>query len=135
MSVARTIRNETKAISLNLSDLKNGDYLLYKLKVWGSQGIFSIVDEKNRILLKSTDFPGPQQDYTRKWPISPAEIPAESDMIYTLVVSFIKAQKYNFVVELNKADGSQPVTLKNIDYESEKATDSDYNTLRILLSK
>jgi hypothetical protein len=134
MSVARTIRNETKAISLNLSDLKNGEYLLYKLKVWGSQGIFSIVDEKNRILLKSTDFPGPQQDYIRKWPISPAEIPKENDIIYTLVVSFINAQKYNFVVELNKADGSQPVTLKNIDYESEKATDSDYNTLRVLLS-
>jgi hypothetical protein len=119
---------------LNLSDLKQGEYLLYKLKVWGSQGIFSIVDEKSRILLKSSDFPGPQQDYIRKWPSTPEEIPAEKDLIYTLVVSFIKAKKYTFVVEHVKADGSLPVVLKNIDYESEKATDSDYNTLRILLT-
>jgi len=134
MSVARTIRNETKAISLKLSDLNRGEYLLYKLKVWGAQGIFSIVDEKSRILIKSTDYPSPQQDYSRKWPNTPEDIPAEKDIIYTLVVSFIKATKYTFIVEYCKGDGSLPVTLKNIDFESENVSDSDYNTLRILLT-
>ena len=134
MSVARTVRNETKAISLNSSDLYKGEYLLYKLKVWGPQGIFSIIDEKSRVLLKSTDYPQPQQDYSRKWPITPEEIPPEKDIIYTLVVSFIKATKYSFTVELFKPDGTIPVTLKSIDFESKDATDSDYNTLRILFS-
>jgi hypothetical protein len=134
MAVARTVRNETKAVSLKLSDLNNGEYLMYKLKVWGSQGTFSIVDEKSRVLIKNTDFHKSQEDYVRKWPISPADIPAEKDIIYTLVVSFNKAKKYSYVVEQHKKDGSLPVILKNLDFESENATDSDYNTLRILLS-
>jgi hypothetical protein len=134
MAVARTVRNETKAVSLKLSDLNNGEFLVYKLKVWGSQGTFSIVDEKSRVLIKNTDFHNSQEDYVRKWPISPADIPAEKDIIYTLVVSFVKAKKYSYVVEQHKKDGSLPVILKNLDFESEIATDSDYNTLRILLS-
>jgi hypothetical protein len=134
MTVARTIRNETKAIYLKLSDLNNGDYLLYKLKVWGTQGIFSIVDEKNRVLIKSTDFYSSQKDYSCKWPMTPADIPTEKDIIYTLVISFNTATKYTYVVEHYKMDGSFPVTLKNIDFESENATDSDYNTLRVLLT-
>jgi hypothetical protein len=134
MTVARTIRNETKAISLKLSDLYNGEYLLYKLKVWGGQGIFSIVDEKSRVLIKHSDFPKPQQDYTLKWPKSPADIPIEKDIIYTLVISFNTATKYSYTVEHHKANGSLPVTLKSLDFESENAKDSDYNTLRILLS-
>jgi hypothetical protein len=134
MAVARTIRNEIKAISLNLSDLYNGEYLLYKLKVWGAQGIFSIVDEKSRVLIKNSDFLNSQEDYVRKWPKSPADIPAEKDIIYTLVVSFMKATKYSYVVEQHKTDGSLPIILKSLDFESENTTDSDYNTLRILLS-
>lgn len=133
MDVARTIRNETKAISLKLSDLKNGEYLLYKLKVHGSQGIFSIVDEKDRVLIKSTNILGAQQDYSCKWPKTPADIPAEKDIIHTLVVSFNKATKYSYVVEHYKADRSLPVTLKSIDFESDNAMDSDYNTLRVLV--
>ena len=95
MNVARTVRNETKAISLKLSDLYNGEYLLYRLKVWGSQGIFSIVDEKSRVLMKYSDFPNSQQEYLLKWPKTPADIPAEKDIIYTLAVSFMKATKYS----------------------------------------
>ena len=133
MAVARTIRNEIKAISLKLSDLYNGEYLMYKLKVWGAQGIFSIVDEKSRVLIKNTDFLNSQEDYVRKWPKSPADIPAEKDIIYTLVVYFMKATKYSYVVEQHKTDGSLPIILKSLDFESENATDSDYNTLRILL--
>jgi hypothetical protein len=132
MSVARTIRNETKAVSLKFSDLNKGEYLLYKLKVWGTQGIFSIVDEKSRILIKSTEFPNPQQEYSRKWPNTQGDIPAEKDIIYTLVVSFNKATKYTYIVEHFKVDGSFPITLKSIDFESKNAADSDYNTLRIL---
>jgi hypothetical protein len=132
MSVARKIRNETKAVSLKLSDLKNGEYLLYKLKAWGPEAIFSIVDEKNRILMKNTDFRNQQHDFSYKWPSTPADIPSEKDIIYTLVVSFKSATKYSYNVELHKADGSSPVTLKSLDFESEKATDSDYNTLRVL---
>jgi predicted class III extradiol MEMO1 family dioxygenase len=133
MAVARTIRNETKAISLKSSDLLRGEYLVYKLKVWGAQGIFSIVDEKSRILIKSTDFPHSQQEYSRKWPTAPQEIPPEKDIIYTLVVSFNKATKYTYSIEYHKADGSSPVTLKSIDFESQNISDSDYNTLRVLL--
>lgn len=132
MGVARTIRNETKAISLKFSDLNKGEYLLYKLKVWGPQGIFSIVDEKNRILIKSSDYPNPQQDYSRKWPNTQDDLPAEKDIIYTLVVCFNKATKYTYIVEHFKADGSLPVTLKSIDFESNSASDSDYNTLRVI---
>ncbi|MGD1046694.1 MAG: hypothetical protein ABR936_15405 [Bacteroidota bacterium] len=134
MSVARTVRNETKVISLKLSDLNNGEYLLYRLKVWGAQGIFSIVDEKSRVIMKSTDFPNPQQDYSRKWPKTPEEIPAEKDIIYTLVISFNMATKYSYIVEHYKADGSLPVTLKSIDFESKNVVDSDYNTLRVLFT-
>jgi hypothetical protein len=134
MAVARTIRNETKAISLKFSDLNKGEFLLYKLKVWGNQGIFSIVDEKSRTLIKSTEFPNPQDDYLRKWPNAQEDIPAEKDIIYTLVVSFNKATKYTYIVEHHKADGSTPVTIKNIDFESMNSTDSDYNTLRILFT-
>ena len=134
MAVARTIRNETKAISLKFEDLNKGEYLLYKLKVCGAQGIFSIVDEKSRTLIKSTEFPNPQQDYLRKWPNAQEDIPAEKDIIYTLVVSFNKATKYTYIVEHHKADGSTPVTIKNIDFESMSSTDSDYNTLRILFT-
>jgi hypothetical protein len=134
MNVARTIRNETKAISLKLSDLNNGEYLLYRLKVEGSQAIFSIVDEKSRVLMKYSDFASPQQEYLRKWPKTPADIPAEKDIIYTLAVSFMKATKYSYAVEHYKADGSIPVVIKSIDFESQKTLDSDYNTLRILLT-
>lgn len=132
MAVARTIRNETKALSLKSTDLQNGAYLMYKLKVCGAQGIFSIVDEKSRILLKSTDFAVPQEEYTCKWPTTPKDIPPEKDIIYTLVVSFSKATKYTYNIEYFKPGGSVPVTLKSIDFESQKNTDSDYNTLRIL---
>ena len=134
MAVARTIRNETKTISIKLSDIKNGEYLLYKLKVGGNQGIFSIVDEKSRVLIKSPDFPNPQQDYLLKWPKTPSDIPPEKDIIYTLVISFVTATKYTYVVEYFKTDGSLPVTLKDIDYESRNVTDSDYNTLRIIFT-
>jgi hypothetical protein len=134
VSVARTIRNETRAISLKLSDLKKGEYLVYKLKVWGGQGIFSIVDEKSRVLMKNTDFHETEYDYKRKWPDTPADIPAERDIIYTLVVSFSTARKYSYVVELYKGDGSSPVILKNLDFESQNTTDSDYNTLRVLFT-
>jgi hypothetical protein len=134
MAVERTIRKEMKAISLKLSDLNNGEYLLYKLKVWGAQGIFSIVDEKSRVIMKSTDFPNPQQDYSRKWPITPADIPPEKDIIHTLVISFNTATKYSYTIEHYKAKGSLPVTLKSIDFESENAMDSDYNTLRMLFT-
>ena len=67
MNVARTVRIETKAISLKLSDLNNGEYLLYKLKVWGTRGIFSIVDEKSRVIMKSPQFSNLRQDYSCKW--------------------------------------------------------------------
>ena len=134
MSVARTVRNETKAISLKLSDLKRGEYLLYKLKVWGAKGIFSIVDEKGRVLMKNNDYPDLQQDYLRKWPKTPADLPAEHDIVYTLVVSFIAATKYSYVVELVKEDGYLSEVIKNIDFESENTGDSDYNTLRVLFT-
>lgn len=134
MNVSRTIRNETKAISLKLSDLNSGEYLLYRLKVWGDRGIFSIVDEKSRVIMKSTDYPIPQQVYTCKWPKTPADIPAEKDIIYTLVISFNSAKKYSYIVELYQPDRSLPVTLKNIDFESDDVVDSDYNTLRILFT-
>ncbi len=84
--------------------------------------------------MKSADFPEPQQDCLRKWPETPSEIPTEKDIIYTLTISFNEASKYSYVVEYYKADGSLPITLKNIDYKSENAADSDYNTLRILLT-
>ncbi|RPI03352.1 MAG: hypothetical protein EHM64_12405 [Ignavibacteriae bacterium] len=134
MSVERTVRNETKAVALKLSDLKNGEYLLYKLKVWGPQGMFSIVDEKSRIILKQTDYFSPEHVYTRKWPKDPEDIPAEKDIIYTLMVSFRKAAKYSYDVELYRPDRLLPVTLKSIDFESTNARDSDYNTLRVLLT-
>jgi len=132
MSVARTIRNETKAISLKLSDLNNGDYLLYKLKVCGEHGIFSLMDEKNRVLMENIDFPSLQQDYISKWPKTPADIPKENDIIHTLGISFNMAKKYSYVVEHVKANGSAPEIIKNIDFESDNAKDSDYNTLRVL---
>ena len=132
MNVARTVRNETKAISLKLSDLRNGEYLLYNLKAWGPAAIFKIVDEKNRILIKNTDSHNHQSDFSYKWPNSPADIPPEKDLIYTLVVSFKSATKYSYNVEHHKADGSSPVILKSLDFESQKTTDSDYNTLRVL---
>jgi hypothetical protein len=134
MSVARTVRNETKAISLKLSDLRNGEYLLYKLKVWGAKGIFSVVDEKGRILMKNNDYPDQEQDYVRKWPKTPADIPAENDIIYTLAVSFNAATKYSYVVELVNENESLSKTIKNIDFESDNAGDSDYNTLRVLFT-
>jgi hypothetical protein len=134
MNVARTVRIETKAISLKLSDLNNGEYLFYKLKVWGTRGIFSIVDEKSRVIMKSPQFPNSQQDYSCKWPKTPEDIPAERDIIHTLVISFYEATKYSYAVEHHKADGSLPVTIKSIDYESDDAVDSDYNTLRILFT-
>lgn len=134
MSVARTVRNETKAISLKLSDLKNGEYLLYKLKVWGAKGIFSVVDEKGRVLMKNNDYPGLDQDYVRKWPKTPTDIPVENDIIYTLVVSFVAATKYSYIVELVRENGALSEVIKNIDFESENAGDSDYNTLRVLFT-
>ena len=134
MSVARTVRNETKAISLKPTDLRNGEYLLYKLKVRGAKGIFSVVDEKGRVLMKNNDYPDPEQEYLSKWPNTPADIPAEHDIIYTLVVSFIAATKYSYVVELVKGNGSMSEVIKNIDFESENAGDSDYNTLRVLFT-
>ena len=70
----------------------------------------------------------------RKWPKNPTDIPSENDIIYTLVISFFAAAKYSYTVEYHKTDGSMPVTLKNIDYKSENTADSDYNTLRVLLS-
>ena len=134
MSVARTVRNETKAISLKLTDLRNGEYLLYKLKVRGAKGIFSVVDEKGRVLMKNNDYADPEQEYLSKWPKTPADIPTENDIIYTLAVSFATATKYSYVVELVQENGSFSKTIKNIDLESENAGDSDYNTLRVLFT-
>ena len=134
MTVVRSVRKETKSISLKLSDLHRGEYLLYNLKVQGSQGIFSIVDEKSRVLLKNTDFPNPQQDYSYKWPKTSSDIPPEKDIIYTLAMFFTQASKYTYTVECFKADGSKPITLKDIDFTSENAADSDYNTLRLLFT-
>jgi hypothetical protein len=134
MTVERTVRKETKAISLKLSDLNKGEFLLYKLKVWGDHGIFSLVDEKSRVLIKNNDFPRPQQDYSYKWPQTRSDIPPENDIIYTLAVSFTRASKYTYTIEHFKSDGSKPVTLKDIDFTSQNAADSDYNTLRVLFT-
>jgi hypothetical protein len=114
--------------------LKNGEYLLYKLKVWGAKGIFSVVDEKGRVLMKNNDYPGLDQDYVRKWPKTPTDIPVENDIIYTLVVSFVAATKYSYIVELVRENGALSEVIKNIDFESENAGDSDYNTLRVLFT-
>lgn len=132
MAVVRTIRNEIKTVSLNLSDLNKGEYLLYKLKACEGKGIFSIVDEKSRVLMKSPDAFDSQQDYLLKWPRTLADIPPENDIIYTLVMFFNKSKKYSYIVEHHKANGSFPVILKDIDFESENPADSDYNTLRVL---
>jgi hypothetical protein len=70
----------------------------------------------------------------RKWPKTPTDIPVENDIIYTLVVSFVAATKYSYIVELVRENGALSEVIKNIDFESENAGDSDYNTLRVLFT-
>ena len=68
MAAIRIVRKETPSIKLKRTDLRNGEYLLYRLKVWGDRGVFTLADSEEKILMQDTDFPVPQQEFVCIWP-------------------------------------------------------------------
>jgi hypothetical protein len=134
MAVKCTVRKDTVVISLKRSDLIINTYLKYRLIVKGARGVFSIADDQNRVLMKDTDFPSPQNEYICQWPKDQNDIPPENDLVYTLSVSFITAVKYTYIIEKCKPDGTCVETLKDIDYESTDSKDVYNASLRIIFT-
>ena len=134
MAAIKIVRKETPSIKLKRTDLRNGEYLLYRLKVWGDRGVFTLADNEKKILMKDTDFPAPQQEFFCIWPKKKNEIEGEKDLLHTLSLSFVTANKYNFSVQHHKTDGSQIELLEDIDFESTDAKDEGWTALRVLVA-
>ena len=134
MAAIKIVRKETPSIKLKRTNLRNGEYLLYRLKVWGNRGVFSLVDNEKKVLMKDTDFPDPQQEFVCIWPKKKNEIEEEKDLLHTLSLSFATASKYTFSVQHHKTDGSQVEVLEDIDFESNDTKDEDSTAFRVVVA-
>ena len=134
MAAIKIVRKETQSIKLKYTNLRNGEYLLYRLKVWGNRGVFTLSDNEKKILMKDTDFPGPQQEFVCIWPKKKNEVEGEKELLHTLSLSFATASKYNFSVQHHKTDGSQIEVLEDIDFESDDVKDEGWTALRVVVA-
>lgn len=134
MAAIKVVRKETPLIKLKRTNLRNGEYLLYRLKVWGSRGVFSLVENEKKFLMRDTDFPAPRQEFVCIWPKRKNEIEEEKDLLHTLSLSFATARKYNFSIQHHKTDGSQIELLQDIDFESDDTKDEDSTALRVVIA-
>lgn len=128
MTVVRTCN--TKLLSA-IPKVKEGEYLLYELTVWGAQGIFDIVDENEKVIMSHKQSPGPQQVYQRKWPADPSELPDDNETTHTLGIHFMLATKYLYRLTIRSKTGDLIKTIKDCTYESSNSQESFFEPVHI----
>jgi hypothetical protein len=97
-----------------------GEFIHCELQVTGVQALFSFACS-HRHLISPKDVPGGppfQWDYLKK----AGEIDAPGDS-YSLVLSFLQATQYTFVMQHRDAGGAVLKVLKDIDYKSTSPDD------------
>lgn len=99
-----------------LVDGEAGEFLLYKMTALGDTPLFSLADDRGRIIMTSQGVP-PQMNYERRWPINPDDdpVPAESD--HSMVGLMPLVTKYTYKVELHKRDGSLKRVIIHSEYD------------------
>jgi hypothetical protein len=121
---------KVKLLSVIL-DPSKGDYLLYELTVWGAQGIFDLVDENDQVVMSHKHWPTPQQNYQRKWPQDPSELPSDKETTHTMGLHFLFATKYAYRLTLRSSNGNVLKTIKECTYESANSHDSFFEPVHI----
>ena len=124
----RTVRKYTPTVRVAITQ---GEYLFYRLTVWGAEGQFSF-SCSHRTLRSAADFPGhPKQVYEWTWG-QKASDKDDDDDIYGVRMAFITATKYTLLVEHRRKDGSVIQLLTDIDYESTDPGDSYQEDLHVV---
>ncbi len=129
MAVQRTVRVDLAAVEVKTSE---GEFIEYKLTVLGARGAFALVDTKGRVIMKDTDWPTPQHEYTKTWP--QADCPADGDTTHTLSISFAAAVQYTYLARIMKDVNTQLQVFKDIDFRSNTPTDKAFSAHRIFLA-
>lgn len=111
-----TIRKNVTGATINATA---GEFIRCELKVTGLQALFSFACA-HRTLVSGQSLAGPpfQWDYLSK----AADIDAPADS-YALVLSFLQATEYTFVMEHRDSGGAVLKVLKDIDYKSTSVDD------------
>ena len=112
-----TIRTNATGATINTSA---GEFVHCELRVVGTQALFSFACT-HRHLRSGTDF---QPGHAFVWDHlnHAGDLDAPSDA-YSLVLSFLQAIKYTFVMEHRNGAGAVLKRLKDIDYESTSSED------------
>jgi hypothetical protein len=112
-----TIRTNVTGATINTSA---GEFVHCELRVVGAQALFSFACT-HRPLRSAKDFP-PGDPFVWDHLKHAGDLDAPIDA-YSLVLSFLQAIKYTFVMEHRKAAGTVLKTLKDVDYESTSPDD------------
>jgi hypothetical protein len=112
-----TIRKNVTGATINATA---GEFIHCELQVTGVQALFSFACI-HRPIKSPQDFPGGspfQWDYLKK--ATDIDTPGDS---YSLVLSFLQATQYTFVMQHRDAAGAVMKVLKDIDYKSTSSDD------------
>jgi hypothetical protein len=114
-----------------LVDGEAQEFLLYKITVLGATPLFTLADDRGRIIMTSKNIP-PQMNYQRRWPTSPDDdpVPAESDHSMVGLMSLVT--EYTYKVELHNADGSLKSVVIHSKYSRVEPFEDDDKFMRNL---
>ncbi len=86
-------------------DRRSGEYLLYKITALGSTPMFTLADDRGRMIMTSQGVP-PQMNYQRKWPRSPDDDPVPRINEHAMIGLMGLVTQYTYEVELHRQDDS-----------------------------
>lgn len=126
-----TIRKDENAVMV---DITNGEYLFYKLTAEGAVPIFAFACQHTDRLSSDKDFPGhPKSEYEWSWSKRSDESDAAID-VYVVGMAFATAIKYTLLVEHRDKNNNKIKTLKDLDLESQVATDHFKSSIDVFKS-
>ncbi len=128
MAIVFVERANTPSVTI---DLRDNDFLLYKMTVRGSRPIFTVEDSRAvRTIFSDEDEPATTEPllYERRWPI-------QGDIISTVTnhvagISFLAAIAYTYQVECHRGNGTVE-ELKDIDLTSSAPEDKTFIRLGV----
>lgn len=119
---------DRRTVSLDLSE---GENVVYEITVTGARGVFSIVDQKGRVILKP-DQDDPQTSYRRRWPRDDDAVDVQLH-VHLLAMSFFQATRYDLVIEHRDGSGNVLEVLKDCEFASTDPSEWDVEPFKILV--
>jgi hypothetical protein len=124
----KVVRVSSDIVQINLNE---GEHLHYRFTAMGSRPAFRLSNCQGT-LWSEQDSDHPKTSYEFQWPRSSAEVCFEQD-VHSFSMSFANMSKCTLQIEHHDSSHNVLSVLKDIDYESENASDACYEPLTVLM--